>query len=262
MSQDAKRARLRYLSIALISPVLIFILWIVSTRYGWVKSVILPSPSAVWESWLTMLHDGYGGKTLAEHLGASGFRVGTAFIAGSALGIIVGLLRANSAAVDAVFLSPTEVLRPIPPLGIIPLLILWFGLGELSKIILIFLPVFLITMINTQAGVRATNPELIRASRCFGASSFRTFTSVLLPSALPQIFTGLRVALGTALSVLVAAELLGADKGIGFIILDASNFFKTGSVIVGIAIVGIIGLVLDRLFHVAIVRVAHWEGKN
>jgi taurine transport system permease protein len=262
MNSEKPRARILYLGITVLSPLVIGLLWIVSTRYGWVRSVILPTPMAVVQSAVEFLRDGYSGNSLMVHLGASAYRVGIAFVSGAVLGISLGILRATSPVVNAVFLVPTEVLRPIPPLGLIPLFILWFGLGELSKIVLIFIPVFLITMINTQAGVKGSNPELIRASRCFGASRFRTFISVLLPGALPNIITGLRIAFGTALSVLVAAELLGADKGIGFIILDASNFFKTSYVMVGIAIVGLIGLLCDRLLLLAANHIAHWEGKT
>jgi taurine transport system permease protein len=260
--KSVRSTNLAYFLIAVLSPAAIGLLWVVSTRYGWVRSVILPPPAAVWQSAIDFLRDGYGGKSLAIHFGASAYRVGIAFAFGAVLGVIFGVLRATSPALNAALLVPTEILRPVPPLGLIPLFILWFGLGELSKIMLIFIPVFLITMINTQAGVQGCNPELIRASRCFGASRIQTFISVLLPSALPQIIVGLRVALGTALSVLVAAELLGADKGLGFIILDASNFFKTSYVVVGIAVIGFFGLFCDRVMSYAARHIAHWEGRT
>ena len=119
--------------------------------------------------------------------------------------------------------SRPRSLRPIPPLGLIPLFILWFGIGELSKILLIFTFVFLIMMVNAQAGTRSCPPDLTRAALSLGAGRGQLFRYVVLPAALPQIMTGLRVSMGTALSILVASELLGGDRGLGFVVLDAAS---------------------------------------
>ena len=169
------------------------------------------------------------------------WRVGIAFVAGSILGIAIGLLRGRVPAIDALFLVPSELVRPIPPLGLIPLFILWFGIGEVSKILLIFLSVFLIMMVNAQAGSRACALDALRAAQSMGARRWQTFRFVVLPSALPQIMTGLRVSMGTALTILVASELLGGDRGLGFVILDASSFFRTTYVFAGIILIGLIG---------------------
>ncbi len=153
-------------------------------------------------------------------------------------------------------------MRPIPPLGLIPLFILWFGIGELSKILLILLSVFLIMMVSAQAGARACGLDQLRAAQSMGANRWQTFTFVVLPSALPQIMTGLRVAMGTALTILVASELLGGDRGLGFVILDASSFFRTPYVLAGIIIIGAIGLISDRGIAFVSRRIVHWEGKR
>ncbi len=257
-----QRQRLSYLLLATLSPLCLLGLWVLATQLGWVRSVLLPSPAAVLTTLHEMVTQGYGGIGLATHIGASLMRVGTAFFAGSVLGIIIGMWRGRVAHFDALWLVPSELLRPIPPLGLIPLFILWFGIGELSKILLIFLSVFLIMMINAQAGARSCAQDALRAAKTLGANRLQIFRHVVLPSALPQIVTGLRVALGTALSILVASELLGGDRGLGFIVLDASNFFRTAHVFSGIAIIGAIGLVSDRALASIGRRLVHWEGKR
>jgi NitT/TauT family transport system permease protein/taurine transport system permease protein len=255
MSKSTKAAeRRRYLLIATLSPLLIL-----AVGNGWIKSTLLPSPGMVVDSLIDMFAHGYAGISIFTHIGISMMRVLTAYIIGSVLGTIVGMLRGRSPFVDAVFLVPAEILRPIPPLGMIPLFILWFGIGELSKIILIFICVFLIMMVNAQAGASTTPPDSIRAAQTLGASRKQIFLDVIFPSALPQIMTGLRIAMGAALSVLVASELLGGDRGLGFLVLDASNFFRTPYVFAGVAIIGIIGLLSDRGLAWISRRLVHWQ---
>ncbi|OGB22458.1 MAG: ABC transporter permease [Burkholderiales bacterium RIFCSPLOWO2_02_FULL_57_36] len=241
---------------------LIFILWVVATSAEWVRPVLLPSPGEVAKSFSDMLLNGYSGVSLFIHLLASLTRVGTAFVFGSILGITIGMLRGRINNVDAIFLIPGEILRPIPPLGLIPLFILWFGIGETSKVLLIFVSVFLIMMVSAQAGTRSCPADSIRAAQTCGANRYQIFRFVVFPSALPQIMTGLRVALGTALSILVAAELLGGDRGVGFIVLDAANFFRTTYVFAGIIVIGIVGLLSDRALAYAGRRIVHWEGRR
>ena len=251
-----------YWTIAIASPLAILALWYGVTAYGFATPVILPSPGTVIGAFVDILRNGYSGGSFLSHLWASLQRLLLAYSVAVVLGIVLGLLRGRYRLVDAVFLVPAEVLRPIPPLGIIPLLILWFGIGELSKMLVIFLSVFLIVMLNTQAGVRSVRPDSIRAALSLGASPFQVFRYVIFPSALPQIMTGLRIGIGTGLTILVAAELLGGDRGLGFIILDASNFFRTKDVFVGIVLIGLLGLVFDRGLQWISRRLVHWDGKH
>jgi NitT/TauT family transport system permease protein/taurine transport system permease protein len=250
----------RYVFLAAASPLMILGVWILAVSQGWVKSTILPSPAVVVNSVVDMFENGYAGVSIFTHIGYSMMRVLTAYIIGSVLGVIVGMLRGRVAWIDAIFLVPGEILRPIPPLGMIPLFILWFGVGELSKITLIFVCVFLIMMVNAHAGALACPPDSIRAAQTLGANRRQIFLYVIFPSALPQIMTGLRIAMGSALSVLVASELLGGDRGLGFLILDASNFFRTSYVFSGIIIIGFIGLVSERGLAWISRRVVHWQG--
>jgi NitT/TauT family transport system permease protein/taurine transport system permease protein len=252
----------KYVAISAFTPLALLGLWILVTHNAWVKPVLLPPPIDVLKSFIDMISNGYSGVNLAQHVLASLYRVGTAFLVGSVLGITVGMIRGRIAAIDAFFLVPSEMLRPIPPLGLIPLFILWFGIGEASKILLIGVSVFLIMMVNAQAGTRSVPADAIRAAETCGARRLQIFRYVVFPSALPQIMTGLRIALGTALSILVASELLGGDRGLGFIVLDAANFFRTTYVFAGIMIIGLIGFLSDRLIAGVTRRLVHWEGRR
>jgi taurine transport system permease protein len=256
------RERQRYILIAILSPLLILALWILAVKNGWIKNTILPAPRIVVDSLVDMFEHGYAGVSIFTHIGISLMRVLIAYVLGSTLGTFVGMLRGRISWMDAIFLVPGEILRPIPPLGMIPLFILWFGIGELSKIVLIFICVFLIMMVNAQAGASACPPDSIRAAQTLGANRWQILLWVIFPSALPQIMTGLRVAMGTALSVLVASELIGGDKGLGFLVLDASNFFRTSYVIAGIAIIGVIGLISERGLAWISRCVVHWRGNR
>jgi taurine transport system permease protein len=251
-----------YLIVAVLSPTAILATWYFVTAFNLVTPIILPSPGIVLRAFGDILTNGYSGGSFLSHLWASLSRLLIAYGLAVVLGVIIGLLRGRYRLVDAVFLVPAEVLRPIPPLGIIPLLILWFGIGELSKVVVIWVCAFLIIMLNTQAGVRSVQPDAIRAAQSLGANSLQVFRYVILPSALPQIMTGLRVSLGAGLTILVAAELLGGDRGLGFIILDASNFFRTKDVFVGIAMIGLLGLLSDRGLTWISRRFVHWDGQR
>ena len=180
--QQRSRARQRYTFLAVLSPLAILLVWTLLTFHEAVPAVILPSPLAVAASFWDMIQNGYSGVSIWVHIGYSLMRVGIAFALGSLLGIAVGLVRGRAEVVDALFVVPSEILRPIPPLGLIPLFILWFGIGELSKITLIFVFVLLIMMVNAQAG-RAMPSASIRcaprsrwaptAGRCSASSCCR-----------------------------------------------------------------------------------------
>jgi ABC-type nitrate/sulfonate/bicarbonate transport system permease component len=149
----------------------------------------------------------------------------------------------------------------IPPIAYIPLVILWFGIGEFSKIVLIFLASFLYVALNTAAGVRAVPQDLIRVARTLGASNFRLFYAVILPEALPYVILGLKVALALSWAVVVAAELVAAQAGLGFLIMDAGTFFRIPDLYVGILLIGLIGLLLERGLTLFERRFVHWSGK-
>lgn len=253
--------RTKYLLVAVLSPVGIVLAWDLITRLGLVRSILLPPPSEIFHALWKVLLNGYAGTSIFVHIGMSLYRVLIAFAAAGIVGITLGLLRGGYRLADAAMLVPAEVIRPIPPLAFIPLFILWFGIGEVSKILIIFYYVMLIVMLNTQAGVRGCPPDKVRAARSLGANSWQIFRYIIFPAALPQIVTGLRVGMAAALSILVAAELLGGDLGLGFVIMDASTFFRTKEVFVGIILIGILGFISDRGLNYASAKFVHWEGK-
>lgn len=254
--------RLKYWLIAISSPVAIVLVWELITRIGVVRSILLPPPGEIFQALVNTIVNGYAGTSIFTHIGMSLYRVLLAFIAAAIVGIGLGLLRGEYRSADASLLIPGEVIRPIPPLAFIPLFILWFGIGETSKILIIFYYVMLIIMLNTQSGVRGCPPDKIRAARSLGANSWQIFRYVIFPAALPQIMTGLRVGMAAALSILVAAELLGGDLGLGFVIMDASTFFRTKEVFVGIILIGILGFISDRALNYVSAKFVHWEGKK
>lgn len=260
--KSAASAKRQYIALAILSPLTIILLWTFVSMRGAVPATILPSPGKVVTSLFDIFERGYSGISIWTHINASLWRVGVAFAAGSVLGGALGLLRGRVPAIDALLLVPSELVRPIPPLGLIPLFILWFGIGELSKVLLIFLSVFLIMMINAQAGARSCALDTLRAAESMGAARWQVFRYVVLPSALPQIMTGLRISMSSALTILVASELLGGDRGLGFVILDASSFFRTTYVFAGIVVIGMIGLISDRCIAYFARRIVHWEGKR
>lgn len=254
--------KLRYLGISILSPIVVLLFWDLVNRLGLVRSILLPSPLEVFRALVNVIVDGYAGTSIFVHIGASLYRAVVAFMAATLVGVILGLLRGGYRFADAAMLVPAEVIRPIPPLAFIPLFILWFGIGEVSKILIIFYYVMLIIMLNTQSGVRSCPQDKIRAARSLGANSWQVFRYIIFPAALPQIVTGLRVGMAAALSILVAAELLGGDMGLGFVIMDASTFFRTTEVFVGIVLIGALGLISDRGLNYLSQTFVHWEGKK
>lgn len=252
----------RHLLLSVLSPLLLLLAWDVVTRFGFVERILLPSPWTIADAFKDVLLNGYAAVGIFVHIGASLWRVLLAFGLATVCGVTIGLLRGLYPRFDAFCLVPFEIVRPIPPLAFIPLFILWFGIGELSKVLIIFYYAMLIVMLNTQAGVTNCPPNKIRAARSLGATSRQVFFRVVLPASAPQIVVGLRVALAAALSILVASELLGGDRGLGFVISDASTFFKTNDVFVGIILIGLIGLISDRGIALLSRRLVHWEGKS
>ena len=171
------------------------------------------------------------------------------------LGIAMGWWRAVEDQVDPI----VEVLRPVPPLAWIPLSILWFGVGDTQNQFIIFLGCFFPILLNTIAGVKGVEPNLVRAARCLGASEAKILWRVVLRAALPQIVTGIRIGLGVGWMALVAAELVGANSGLGFLINDARTVLRTDYVIVGMATIGVVGLAIDRAIRFTVQRLMPWS---
>ena len=230
----------------------VVVLWELVTRTGWVPALFLPSPSGVIESGVEMLASG----ELLVHVATSLRRLLLGFGLGALLGVSVGLAVGFFSLAEAVGTPLIAATFPIPKIALLPLLILWVGIGEASKVAVITLGVFFPMAINTYTGVRNADPLLIRAAVSFGAGRFSLIRKVMLPSALPMIFAGLKLGAGTALLLLVAAEMIAANAGIGFLVLHAQNLMETTKLMVGIVLLSFLGIVshwlLVRLERLAI----------
>jgi taurine transport system permease protein len=222
-------------------------LWFVAARLGGVTGARFPTPNDVWLSAKQItLEPGYSGGTLWVHVWHSARLVLLGFAVAIATGIPLGLLMGASRSADALIGPVFSMLRPIPPLAWIPLAILWLGLGDSAKIFLIWLSSFAPAVINTYSGVRAVEPVLLEAARSHGARTPRLIWHVLVPGALPMIFTGVRLSLQTAWMTLVAAELVGAFVGLGKVLASAAIDINPGMILFAMVWVGILGALMSK----------------
>lgn len=258
------RNRDRFLTIA--SFALMIGIWTILTGVGpWpplVHPAFLPSPLTVVNTFFRLASDGYQGYTLGQHFLISMWRFGAAFLFCIVVGIPIGLLMGMSSAVRAVLDPPIETTRPIPKLALLPLFIIWFGIGELSKVIVIVAALFPLISISAMQAVRSISIRKIYAAQSLGASKFMIFRRVLLPASLPGIFTGIRVSLGIGVTMLVGAEMVATSNGIAWMALTAADFVQTDIVLVGVLIMAAVGYLLDAFFRLAERRIVHWAGRE
>lgn len=222
----------------------------------------LPSPEKVVARFFEISREGYQNFSLWEHLGWSLTRVIVGFILGSLVGIPLGYAMGLSGWFRGWFDPIVEFMRPVPPLALIPLVIIWFGIWETGKIVLLFLAALWIMTIAARAGVSGVNISKIHAAYSLGASKAQIMRYVIVPNSLPEIFTGARVAMGVCWGTVVAAELVAAQKGAGMMIIAASKFQLTDIVILGIVLIGIIGYGIDILMRKAENILVPWKGRS
>ena len=255
----------RAVSARLVSAITILVLlaaWTVAASLQLVSPVFLPSPAAVWAKFVVVARDGFVDATLLQHILASLWRVFAALIAAIVVGVPVGLAIGISRIGRGVFDPLLEFLRPIPPLAYLPLIIIWFGIGEPSKILVIAIAMLAPVALSTAAGVRGVSRERIDAARSLGATRAQVIRHVILPSALPSILTGLRIALGAGWSTLVAAELVAATRGLGFMIQSAAQFLVTDVVVMGILVIAIIAFALEFIIRRIERVLVPWAGRE
>ncbi|MDX8446194.1 ABC transporter permease subunit [Mesorhizobium captivum] len=236
--------------------------WALSAELKLVSPVFLPSPVAVWTKFVAVARDGFVDATLLQHITASLGRVFAALIAAIVVGVPVGLAIGISRIGRGVFDPLLEFLRPIPPLAYLPLIVIWFGIGEPSKILVIAIAMLAPVALSTAAGVRGVSRERIDAARSLGATRGQLVRHVVLPSALPSILTGLRIALGAGWSTLVAAELVAATRGLGFMIQSAAQFLVTDVVVMGILVIATIAFALEFVIRRVERALVPWAGKD
>ncbi len=235
-------------------------LWWMVTAFGLIEPLFLPSPQAVLTKLYLVATDGFMDAALWQHLSASLTRmlwaVFFAIITGVPLGMAIGL----SPVVRGLFDPIIELYRPIPPLAYLPLLVIWFGIGEVTKVLLIYLAIFAPIVIATAQGMQVAQGNRIRAVRSLGANRIDILRFVILPSALPDILTGIRIGLGVGWSTLVAAELVAAQHGLGFMVQSAAQFLVTDVVIMGILVIAIIAISLEIALRILQKRLVPWQG--
>ena len=260
----AAMRRSRWLNLG--SFLALLVLWLVLTTplagKPLVAPLFLPSPGSVAETFGTLMKNGYQGKSLAYHVGISLFRFGVAFgltvLVAVPLGLWMGMNRTAKAILD----PPIEITRPMPKLALLPLLIIWFGIGEVSKIVIIALALFPILSISAMQAVGGVGRRKVQAAMALGASRTMIFRRVIFPASLPGIFTSIRVSIGLGVTMLVGAELIATNSGIAYMAMSASDFLLTNVVIVGVLIMAVLGYTLDLLARALETRIVHWGGKE
>lgn len=236
-------------------------LWFAASYFRWTSPLFLPSPAEVVTQFRAVATDGYAEGTLLAHLGSSLWRICMALAIATLIGIPVGLLMGLNRWVRGIFSVPIDLYWGLPPLAYLPLMIIWLGIGETSKILLLTLSTFAPVCFSAQAGVRSVPVERINAALSLGANRWQIFTSIILPSALPEILTGFRIAIGAGLSTLVAAELIAARSGLGYMIMSAANFLATDVVFVGLIVIAALAFSLSAGMRWLERRLVPWKGK-
>jgi taurine transport system permease protein len=249
------------LVISAITATVLIAIWSMATWLGWIRPLFLPSPLTIFRQFLQLLDEGFSNSSLLEHIWISFVRVSSALILACVTGVPVGLAMGMNRVARGIFDPPIESYRPVPPLAYLPLMIVWFGIGELSKILLIYLSIFAPVAIGARAGVRSAAIEQIHAAYSLGANRRQVLSQVILPAALPEIITAIRIGTGIGWSTLVAAEMVAATNGIGFMILSASEFLQTSTVIVGIILISTIAYAFDLVLRLIEHRLVPWKGK-
>ena len=220
------------------------VIWHVAAVFV-VGSVLFPPPVVVYRKAIVLIRNG----VLFEHLSASIQRILAGFLAGSLLGIPIGLVMGSFRPARKVLEPYTEFLRFIPSVAMITVAVIWFGIGEASKIFLIIYTTIFIVILNTAAGVSAIAPNKIRAAEALGASRAQTFCHVALPATVPYILTGMRLAMANSFTTIVAAELIAANEGLGKMLWDGRMFMLVDDIFVSLVTLGLLGFVVDRMFR-------------
>jgi taurine transport system permease protein len=249
------------LATSLASIAALIALWWVATHAGWIKPLFLPKPEAIWFAFQQAVAGELDGHPLWVHFAWSLFRVFSAFVLAVAIGIPVGIAMGISRFARGVFDPPIEFYRPLPPLAYLPLMIIWFGIGEWAKVMLLFLAIFAPVALAARAGVKSVAQEQIQAALSMGASRFQIVRHVIIPGAMPEILVGLRIGMGVGWTTLVAAEMVAADAGLGKMVYNAANFLRTDVVILGILAIGFVAYAFELLMRWLERRLVPWKGR-
>lgn len=239
----------------------LFVVWYLVTNLGLIKPLFLPSPQAVFQQFYEYLMGTANDKPLWEHLLYSVLRVSVAFWLAFLTAVPLGIAMGMSRVFRGVFDPPIEFYRPLPPLAYLPLIIIWFGIDETPKVLLIYLACFAPLALAARSGMKSAAQEQINAAYSMGADYRQVIFHVILPSAMPEVLVGMRIAIGFGWTTLVAAEMVASNVGLGQMVLNASNFLRTDIVIMGIMVIGFIAYVFDLLMRWVERKVVPWKGR-
>ncbi|HZQ61012.1 MAG TPA: ABC transporter permease [Casimicrobiaceae bacterium] len=232
------------------SVAILFVLWEYFSRQA-VVAMLFPSPQSTWHVAVKLWEEG----RLATDIALSLRRIAIGFALGSAAGILLGVLMGSFRSARAFFDPYLQFFRFLPALAWIPAAMLWLGTGEASKIALLIYTTVFVVALNTMIGVASVGRNQVRAAQCFGATRWQIFRMVTIPSTVGHMLTGMRLAMGNCFSTIVAAELLAPKAGLGYLIFSSRTWMQTEFAFVGIAVLGVLGFIIDRVFHLTTTRV-------
>lgn len=245
--QNRNTFKLRMLTV--ITIILFFAIWQFVVDNGIVDSRTLPSPLKIYEAFLMkMTKKAPDGNLLSVNIIASLQISLSGFFSAVIIGVPLGLVMGWYKVLDKILTPIFEIIRPIPPVAWIPIVVVWMGVGFRAKVLIIFFSAFVPCVINSYTGIQMTNKTFINVSKTFGASNFVNFINVGIPSSLPMVMTGIKIALGNSWSTLVAAEMLAASAGLGFMIQMGRQFARADVVVLGMVIIGVLGAILSFIF--------------
>jgi ABC-type nitrate/sulfonate/bicarbonate transport system permease component len=256
--QAALRRRRLQLSLGVLSVLLVVTAYTVLSHLPTINPALLPPPGTIVKAFIKGVADGSLLSATAASLG----RVATGYIAGCTIAILIGSLRGWYTPIGYLLDPIIDALRPVPALAYIPLVILWFGIGETARVLVIGLASFLSCVVSVTAGMKEVPPVYVQAARTLGATELRVFLTVAVPSSLPYIFAGLRVAIGAAWGTLVAAELIAAQNGLGYLLQAGQEFFHSETVIVALFVIGVIGYLMDASLKALQTWVLRWSPRS
>lgn len=236
----------------IIGLVLVFGLWFVLSNYTAIPPLYLPSPQAIVKCFIEYAPD------IPRHIMSSMYRIIIGFLIGSAIGIIMGLMIGWSKNIRNVLEPLVEFIRPMPPLALIPLFILWFGIGNKSKIIVIAFGAWVVLVVNTIEAVRNVDPLYIDAAKSLGAKTWDILRTVLIPAITPEIIAGIRVVAANSFGMCVAAEFMGTDAGFGYMIIEGRRFIMTDLLLVGVLLITISSMIANALIRLIERRLTKW----
>lgn len=251
-----------YTTVSVVAVVVVLALWELSSVLGWVDPVFLPSPQTVWASLADLVQNGYKGNSLLAHISVSMVRLFTAIGLIVVIGVPLGMLAGVSRLARSIISPFIEFYRAIPPLAYYTLIVLWMGIGDGSKEVLLFLSGFAPFLIAVTFAVENVSRVRIEAARSLGAGRMRLLTSIVFRECLPDILTALRASVGITYATLVAAEMVAATAGIGWLVLDASKYLRNDVVYAGVILMGVIAIVLNELILLLVKVATPWSSKG